>query len=105
MRNPLTRIPGRLTRAIKVLTAPVGASPYNTVPPDADARFGPLYQQCRPYTLTSVEKMYALWQAVEYVHLAQIPGDVVECGVWRGGSSMMAALAERSWRHEKAVAF
>jgi O-methyltransferase len=27
-----------------------------------------------------------------HVHAATIPGDMVECGVWRGGSSMLAAL-------------
>src|SRR5687768_14846102 len=42
--------------------------------------------------MTSVERMYALYQAVRHVHAAKIPGDVVECGVWRGGSSMLAAL-------------
>jgi len=37
--------------------------------------------------------MYACWQAAEYVVGARIPGDVVECGVWRGGSAMMLAGA------------
>jgi O-methyltransferase len=43
--------------------------------------------------MTSVERLYALYKAVEYVVAAQIPGDFVECGVWRGGSLMMMALA------------
>jgi len=43
--------------------------------------------------MTSIERMYAVYQAVHHVHAAKIPGDVVECGVWRGGSSMLAALA------------
>ncbi len=38
--------------------------------------------------------MYALYEAVRYVDAAGIEGDIVECGVWRGGSSMMAALAQ-----------
>ena len=43
--------------------------------------------------MTSVERMYALRDAVRYVVEAKVPGAVVECGVWRGGSSMLAALA------------
>jgi O-methyltransferase len=43
--------------------------------------------------MTSVERLYALYKAVEYVVTARIPGDFVECGVWRGGSLMMMALA------------
>jgi hypothetical protein len=30
--------------------------------------------------------------AIRYLHDAGIPGDIVECGVWRGGNCMLAAL-------------
>ena len=30
--------------------------------------------------------------AVQYILRANVPGDIVECGVWRGGSMMIAAL-------------
>lgn len=43
--------------------------------------------------MTSVERMYALYKGIEYVVKNNIPGDVVECGVWKGGSAMMAACA------------
>jgi hypothetical protein len=42
--------------------------------------------------MTSRERMYAVYQATRYIVEADIPGDIVECGAWRGGSSMMAAL-------------
>ncbi len=42
--------------------------------------------------MTSVERGYALYQAVNYVIDQNIPGSFVECGVWRGGSSMLMAL-------------
>ena len=44
------------------------------------------------YTMTSVERQIALVQAVRYVVRRGIPGCLVECGVWRGGSTMAAAL-------------
>lgn len=50
-----------------------------------------LYPLCKPYTMTSTERMHALYKAVEYVVKNNIPGDFVECGVWKGGSSMLIA--------------
>ena len=54
---------------------------------------GDLIDRVRPYTMTSPERIYALIQAVEYIVEARIPGSIVECGVWRGGSMMAAAWA------------
>jgi O-methyltransferase len=45
----------------------------------------------RPWTMTSPEKLFALVVAVRYIVDRAIPGDIVECGVWRGGS--MQAIA------------
>jgi O-methyltransferase len=45
-----------------------------------------------PFTMTSPERISALCHAVRYIARAGIPGDIVECGVWRGGSMMAAAL-------------
>jgi Macrocin-O-methyltransferase (TylF) len=58
---------------------------------DADPRFQELYEKCRPYTMTSVERLYALYKSVEYIVAANLPGDFVEAGVWRGGSCMLIA--------------
>lgn len=57
-----------------------------------DKEFMEIYKKCKPYTMTSMEKMYALHQAIKYIIKAKIPGDFVECGVWKGGSSMVIAL-------------
>lgn len=45
----------------------------------------------RPYTMTSDERVAALCDAVRYVVTNRIPGDIVECGVWKGGSMMAVA--------------
>lgn len=60
---------------------------------DMEPVFFTLYDQCKPYTMTSIERMYALFKAVEYLVKNRIPGDIVECGVWRGGSCMMIIKA------------
>lgn len=60
--------------------------------PDLDKEFVPLYRQSVECTAASVERLYALYTALGYLHAAGLPGDIVECGVWRGGNCMLAAL-------------
>jgi len=51
-----------------------------------------IYEQVKPYTMTSVEKVITLVRSVQYLLRNEIPGDFLECGVWRGGSMMTIAL-------------
>ena len=63
-----------------------------TLSPDMfETEFRELYKLCSPYTMTSCERMYGLYKAVDYVLSSGVPGDFVECGVWRGGSAMIIA--------------
>lgn len=64
-----------------------------TCPDIQDADFREIYQICKPFTMTGEERMYALYNAVQYIIKNNIEGDFVECGVWRGGSSLLVALA------------
>ena len=50
-----------------------------------------LLKRVRPFTMTTVEEILALMDAVRYVEKNDIPGAIVECGVWRGGMMMLAA--------------
>lgn len=61
-------------------------------PTDMDPEFREIYLKCKPYTMTPIERMYSLYKAVEHIVDAKIPGDFVECGVWKGGSTMVIAL-------------
>ena len=45
----------------------------------------------REYTMTSIELIVSLIDATRYVVENKIPGTMVECGVWRGGSMMVIA--------------
>jgi hypothetical protein len=58
---------------------------------DMDEDFNRLFAELEPYTMTGKVRMYALYRALHHVVQNKIPGDFVECGVWRGGSSMLAA--------------
>ncbi len=58
---------------------------------DIPEEFLSLWEEVRRYTMTSLERGYALYQAVRYLCESHLAGDIVECGVWRGGSCMLAA--------------
>jgi len=46
-----------------------------------------------PFTMTSLERRASLIGSVDHIVKHGIAGDIVECGVWRGGSMMLVALA------------
>lgn len=60
--------------------------------PDLSQGQKDIISAARPFTMTSVERMTALINAVTYVVENGIEGDITECGVWRGGSMMTIAL-------------
>lgn len=71
---------------------------YGIIPPeqfriDIEEGFRQIWSKVSGYTMTSLERGYALYQAVRYIVEAGIDGDFVECGVWKGGSCMLIAFA------------
>lgn len=76
--------------------------PQAAAPPEPDQKLDNLRDQPQwvrqivgavaPYTMTSPERIAAVCQAVDHLERFHIAGDIVECGVWRGGSTMAAAL-------------
>ena len=70
----------------------------NSIAADADAdicfdqEFLNIYLQCKDYTMVSIQKSFALYNAVRYIVQNKIPGDFVECGVWKGGQAMLISL-------------
>lgn len=60
--------------------------------PDVPPVLVDTYKKVRPYTMTSPERIFSLCEAVKYIQGKNIEGDIVECGVWKGGSMM--AIAE-----------
>jgi hypothetical protein len=61
-------------------------------PLDFQQRDIELYEDVAPYTLTPPPAVAALADAVRYVRSNGVPGAIVECGVWKGGS--MRAVAK-----------
>jgi len=62
-------------------------------PLELDPAYAEIIARVAPFTMTGCDRVGALIDAVRYLAKANIPGAIVECGVWRGGSMMAAALA------------
>jgi O-methyltransferase len=60
--------------------------------PDISREERAILESVRPFTMTSDDRVLGLMDATCYIANRQIPGAIVECGVWRGGSTMAAAL-------------
>lgn len=81
-----------IRRSLKVLGFEIQRTRSLTeVAPDLEPEDVDIFLKVREYTMTSAERVYALTRAIRYICAAGIQGDIVECGVWRGGS--MSAVA------------
>lgn len=54
-----------------------------------------LLDATRGLTMTALVARWELIQAVRYVEANAIAGDIVECGVWRGGNLVLAGLMRK----------
>jgi O-methyltransferase len=75
----------RQLRAQRKLNDPSG------YPPDMNREVVDTIIRVKDYTMTSAERLHGLCEAVRYITSGGIEGDIVECGVWRGGSMMAVA--------------
>lgn len=66
--------------------------------PDVDQAENIIIASAKPFTMTSSERLYAFVQAIRYVSKYDIAGAIVECGVWKGGSMVAAALTLKTFR-------
>ena len=66
-------------------------APFDASIPESSAEELKIIREVKPFTMTSPERIYGLINAVRYVINNKIPGDLVECGVWKGGSMMTVA--------------
>ncbi|MFI5159031.1 MAG: TylF/MycF/NovP-related O-methyltransferase [Sphingobacteriales bacterium] len=62
----------------------------NGLPADFDKSTVETFLRVKDFTMTTPERIASLCNAVNYIVKNNIEGDFVECGVWRGGSTMAA---------------
>ncbi len=84
----------KITRAAgyEVINLKSGTSD-GLLPHDFSDREVQIYVKVRPYTMTTPERVVSLVRAIVHVVCNDLPGAIVECGVYKGGSMMAAALA------------
>ena len=62
-------------------------------PPDYSKKNIEIINKVEKYTMTSIKRLNALINSVNYIVENNITGSFVECGVWKGGSVMAMALS------------
>ncbi|MEU1487029.1 TylF/MycF/NovP-related O-methyltransferase [Streptomyces sp. NPDC005752] len=72
-------------------TVPKPAAKKQQLPADYDDEAKDIIRAVKPYTMTSPERLNAFVLATRHIVRHGIPGDIVECGVWRGGSMQACA--------------
>lgn len=82
-----------LVRKLKGIARKLGFDIVALCANDVEPHYFEIYDRVEPFTMTSLSRVFAVVAAAEHVSTHNIPGAIVECGVWRGGSSMAALLA------------
>lgn len=55
------------------------------------------YEIIKDYTMVPFDNLASLYNQVQYIEESNLEGDFVECGVWKGGSIGMMALANKKY--------
>jgi O-methyltransferase len=78
------------------------SKPAAKLPGDYDEAMREIWPLVRDRTMNLDEKIYFLTESVRYLERVGIPGDIVECGVWRGGSMLtVARMLDRLGSHHR----
>lgn len=85
-------MPSKLTSSIRLLTRRLGFELTQFPPPDFDNFTLHVIKSVKSYTMTSPERIHSVCESINYIAKNRIPGDIVECGVWKGGSMMAIAM-------------
>lgn len=76
-------------RFFKEYQKPVAQINYSDIQSDEKT----IIDEVSKFTLTNPERIVSLIRAIKYIEENKIEGDIVECGVWKGGSIMAGLKA------------
>ena len=62
-----------------------------------------LMDKVKNFTLTNDERIWLLIQALKIINKNQIKGDIVECGVWKGGNLILLSELCQKFRLDKKI--
>jgi O-methyltransferase len=98
------RIPNLLLSAVGLRVVPSEPT-QKRFPVESSSADEDIYRYVRKRNLTTAsdERLFATIMACRHVVQAGVPGDFVECGVWRGTNSILAASVFANLHSDKAV--
>lgn len=79
------------------------APSYTAIHDDISEESKAIYQDCLPYTLLGIERIDSIVTSIDYLIKNNIEGDIVECGVWKGGAmyaAIRALVARKSFNRK-----
>lgn len=65
---------------------------YSRIIPEISDAEKEMIQLALMYSMTSAERMWAVIQSLKHIIDKKIPGDIIECGVWKGGNILLFSL-------------
>jgi len=94
-----------INRAKEFSHASKRSSDINTAgfPLDVTEEEAYILKSVKNFTMTSIERQVSLCRILDYILQNGINGDFVECGVWKGGSSMIAANKILKYNSDKKI--
>lgn len=100
----VSALPNRLLSALGLKVVPLSAT-HKRFPVEMSESDQAAFRQVREKRLStsSEERLFATIMACRHVVEHDIAGDFVECGVWRGGNSILAAEVFRNLNSNKRV--
>jgi O-methyltransferase len=99
--QPPTNLPRRLLAKLGYFRLRTWLAAHGTPVPDShlyqplyspwegEAAFDGLYRTVKPHTLVSRDRCFVLWKTLQQA--AHLPGEFIECGVFRGGTALLEA--------------
>src|ERR1700753_2965476 len=82
-----------LLQTLRIQVRRVPKKGKESFPPTINTNFPPLFRKYAHLTMVEWQSLYWAWQSAVYIREHKIPGDVVECGVFKGGCSLLMAEA------------
>lgn len=62
-----------------------------------------LMTDCSQFSMTGYTRMWAIIQAMKHINHNSIEGDLVECGIWKGGNIALIRLLADTYKFNKTV--
>lgn len=71
--------------------------------PEASENERSVIAKASSFTSNDPVAQWAFIQSIKHVHAQNVPGDIVECGVWKGGNIIIAALMRNSLKFDRDI--